>query len=123
MKHDLITDQETRKYLLSCLPSVHALQHQPCIQELQHQHERRRIDAVIRRVLNDTRLRILCQAYALDKVPINMEDLAEKVVTSLEIKDYLIDETLINASGVLFHPGTGSWNTSTTAVAPKAHLR
>lgn len=111
----MINDREPRRSLLSCLPSVHVMQRQPRIQDLLSRYDRRRLDAIIRKVLNDARARIRHPNYVLDKTSIKIEDLTDKVVANLDIEDHRLDKLLINASGILFHPGASNWNAGTTA--------
>ena len=97
---------EELRPLLARLPSVHVLQRQPGIRELRGRYEDRRIDAMIRKVLREARSRIRYQTPAAEPARVQPQDLAERVVAHLESERGPLDGALINASGILFHPGT-----------------
>ncbi len=98
--------REDLRPLLARLPSVHVLQRHPGIRELRSRYEDRRIDTVIRMVLRDARNRIRYQPHAAEKTGLQPQILADRVVAHLESESGSLDGALINASGILFHPGT-----------------
>ena len=106
---------EELRPLLARLPSVHVLQRQPGIRELRGRYEDRRIDAVIGKVLREARNRIRYQPHAAEKTRLHPQDLAERVVAHLESESGSLDGVLINASGILFHPGTRNRYVGATA--------
>ncbi len=107
--------REDLRPLLARLPSVHVLQCQPGIRELRGRYEDRRIDAVIGKVLREARNRIRYQPHAAEKTRLHPQDLAERVVAHLESESGSLDGVLINASGILFHPGTRNRYVGATA--------
>ena len=98
--------QDELRVRLARLPSVHVLQRQPGIRALRGRYEDRQIDAAIRGVLHDARDRIRLRPYAAEGIPLEPRDLADRVAETLEHKDLPPRGELIDASGVLFHPGS-----------------
>ena len=107
--------REDLRSLLARLPSVHVLQRQPVIRALRDRYEDRRIDAVIRKVLHEARNRIRSLPNATEGTSFDRLELAARIVARLESEDGPADGALINASGILFHPGTRGLYTGSAA--------
>ncbi len=98
--------REDLRPLLSRLPSVHVLQRQPAVRDLRGRYEDRRIDAAVRTVLRDARNRIRFQPNAAEEARLETQYLAGRIVAHLESESGPTGSALINATGILFHPGT-----------------